>query len=70
LVLLIVNIADGRALRDRTPATVQRAVKTGVLALVWLNVGVVAAVRGPAPALAVAALWLPAFLFSRWLYTT
>jgi 4-hydroxybenzoate polyprenyltransferase len=70
LVLLIVNLADGRALRDRTPASVQRAVKTGVLALVWLNVGVVAAVRGPAPASAVAALWVPAFVTGRWLYTT
>jgi 4-hydroxybenzoate polyprenyltransferase len=74
LVLLVacwvVNVADARALRTPVPATLQRAVKTGVLALVWLNVGVVAAVRGPAPALAVAALWVPAFGLGRWLYST
>jgi 4-hydroxybenzoate polyprenyltransferase len=69
-VLWVVNLADARALRDRSPAAVQRAVKTGVLSLVWLNVGVVAGVRGPAMALVVAALWVPAFVLSRWLYTT
>ena len=70
LVALVVNLADGRAVREPTPATVQRAVKTGVLSLVWLNVGVVAAVRGPGPAAAVAALWMPAFVAGRWLYST
>jgi 4-hydroxybenzoate polyprenyltransferase len=70
LVLLTVNLADSRALRQPIPAVVQRAVKTGVLSLVWLNVGVVAAVRGPGPALAVAALWVPAFVLGRWLYST
>ena len=69
-VALIVNLADGRAVREPNPGTLQRAVKTGVLALVWLDVGVVAAVRGPAPALAVAALWLPAFWLGRRLYST
>ena len=34
---------------SRSRRLVQRAVKTGVLSLVWLNVGVVAAVRGPGP---------------------
>jgi hypothetical protein len=70
LVLLIVDLAGARALREPIPARVQRAVKTGVLSLVWLNVGVVAAVRGPGPALAVAALWVPAFVLGRWLYST
>jgi len=70
VVALVVNLADGRAVREPGPATLQRAVKTGVLALVWLDVGVVAAIRGPIPALAVAALWLPAFLLGRRLYST
>jgi|SRR5579864_1862848 len=70
LVLLTVNLAAGQAIGQATPAHVQRAVKTGVLSLVWLNVGVVAAVRGVGPALAVAALWVPAFVLSRRLYST
>jgi 4-hydroxybenzoate polyprenyltransferase len=70
LVAWVVNLAAARAIREPVPARLQRAVKTGVLSLVWLDAGVVAAVRGPAPALAVAALWVPAFLLARWLYTT
>ena len=70
LVAWLVNVADSRALREPVPVQVQRAVKTGVFALVWLNVGVVAAVRGPVLALAVAALWVPAFVLGRWLYAT
>lgn len=70
LVAAIVNRADLRALRNPVPGTLQRAVKTGVLSLVWLNVGVVAAVRGPAHALAVAVLWFPAYRLGRWLYST
>lgn len=66
----IVIRAGGRALQDPVPATIQRAVKTGVLALVWLDVGLVAAARGPLPALAVAACWVPAFALGRWLYST
>ncbi|MBV8077945.1 MAG: UbiA family prenyltransferase [Planctomycetaceae bacterium] len=65
-----VNAAGARAVREPTPARFQRAVKTGVLSLVWLNVGLVAAVRGPAPALVVAALWVPAFVLGRWLNST
>lgn len=70
MVALLVNAASGGAVREPVPARLQKAVKTGVLSLVWLNVGVVAAVRGPIPALAVAILWLPAFLLGRWLYST
>jgi 4-hydroxybenzoate polyprenyltransferase len=70
LVAWVVNLAGARAIRDPVPAHLQKAVKTGVLSLVWLNVGVVAAVRGPALAAAVAILWLPAFLLGRWLYST
>jgi 4-hydroxybenzoate polyprenyltransferase len=70
IVALVVNRADGRAVVDPKPSTIQSAVKTGVLSLVWLDVGLVAAVRGPGPALAVAALWVPAFLLGKWLYST
>ena len=66
----IVNRASIRAIRDPIPKRMQLAVKTGVLSLVWLNVGVVAAVRGPVYALAVAALWVPAFVLGKWLYST
>jgi 4-hydroxybenzoate polyprenyltransferase len=67
---LVVNLASAAALREPSPARVQHAVKTGVFSLVWLNVGVVLAVRGLPTALAVAVLWIPAFLLGRWLYAT
>jgi 4-hydroxybenzoate polyprenyltransferase len=74
LVLLIVagvvNAATGGAVREPVPARLQQAVKTGVLSLVWLDVGLVAAVRGPLPALAVALLWVPAYLLGKWIYST
>ena len=70
LVALVVSRAAFRAIREPIPARVQHAVKTGVFALVWLNVGVVMAVRGVTAALAVALLWIPAFLLGRWLYST
>lgn len=70
LVAWIVNLAGARALRNPVPGTLQKAVKTGVLSLVWLNVGVVAAVRGPTMAAAVAVLWIPAYLLGRWIYST
>jgi hypothetical protein len=66
----VVNLAGARALREPIPARLQAAVKTGVLSLVWLDVGLVAAVRGLGPALAVAGLWVPAFLLGKWLYST
>ncbi len=66
----IVNLADGRALREPTPGRLQAAVKTGVLSLVWLDVGLVASVAGIVPAMAVALLWLPAFVLGKWLYST
>ncbi len=66
----VVNRAVLEALREPVPARLQRAVKTGVFSLVWLNVGVVAAVRGPLAALAVAVLWIPAYLLGKWLYST
>jgi 4-hydroxybenzoate polyprenyltransferase len=70
LVALGVNLAAGRAIRDPSPALVQKTVKVGILALVWLHVGLVAAVRGPGAAVLIALFWLPAYLLGRWLYST
>jgi 4-hydroxybenzoate polyprenyltransferase len=70
LVALAVNAAATRAIYRPVPAVIQRTVKTGILALVWIDVGLVAAVRGPGPAAAVATTWVPAFLLGRWLYST
>jgi len=70
LVALAVNLAATRAIYQPVPAVIQKAVKTGILALVWIDVGLVAAVRGPQAAVAIAALWVPAYLLGRWLYST
>jgi 4-hydroxybenzoate polyprenyltransferase len=70
LVGLAVNIATMRAIKQPEPALIQRAVKTSILTLVWLHVGVLAAVRGPYSAALVAAFWPPAFLLAKWLYAT
>ncbi len=70
VVAWVVALATGRAIREPIPARIQGAVKTGVFSLVWLDVGLVAAVRGPLPALGVALLWLPAYFLGRWLYST
>ena len=67
---LVVSLATAAAIREPIPPRIQNAVKTGVLALVWLDVGVVIAVRGMTAGLPVALLWLPAFLLGRWLYST
>jgi 4-hydroxybenzoate polyprenyltransferase len=65
-----INRADLRALRETSPATLQAAVKKGVLSLIWLDVGIVTIVCGPDPAINVAVLWFPAILLGRWLYST
>jgi hypothetical protein len=70
LVSLAINSAALRAFRLPIPAAIQQAVKTGILSLTWLHIGLVAAVRGLEPASVIAALWVPAFLLGRWLYTT
>ncbi len=70
LVALAVNLAATRAIYQPVPAVIQKAVKTGILALVWIDVGLVAAVRGPQAAVAIAALWIPAYLLGRWIYST
>jgi 4-hydroxybenzoate polyprenyltransferase len=70
LVALAQGLAAARAIERPTPEHIQKYVKTGILSLVWLHVGVVAAVRGPELALPIAALWAPAFILGRWLYST
>jgi 4-hydroxybenzoate polyprenyltransferase len=70
LVALAVNAAASRAIRAPNPQNIQQAVKTGILSLVWLNTGLVAAVRGVELGLIVAAFWLPAYVLARWLYAT
>jgi 4-hydroxybenzoate polyprenyltransferase len=70
VVAMAVNLATSRAIHQPVPSLVQRTVKVGILSLVWIDVGLVAAVRGPLPAMAIALLWLPAFLLGRWLYST
>ncbi len=70
LVATVLNLAATAAIRQPTPGSVQKAVKTGILSLVWLNVGLVAAVRGIEAAALVAAFWFPAFVLARWLYST
>ena len=59
LVALAVNLAATRAIYQPVPAVIQKTVKTGILALVWIDVGLVAAVRGPQAAAAIAGLWVP-----------
>ena len=49
---LAVNLAATRAIYQPVPAVIQQTVKTGILALVWIDVGLVAAVRGPQAAAA------------------
>ena len=70
LVALAQCVAAARAIDRPLPALIQKYVKTGILSLVWLHVGLVAAVRGPELALPIAVLWIPAFVLGRWLYST
>jgi 4-hydroxybenzoate polyprenyltransferase len=70
LIALVINQAATAAIKQPTPRSIQKTVKTGILSLVWLNVGLVAAVRGIEPAAVVAAFWVPAYLLGRWLYST
>jgi 4-hydroxybenzoate polyprenyltransferase len=70
LVATVLNINGSRAIDRPTPARIQATVKTGILSLIWLHVGVVAAVRGLEPAAVIALFWLPAFMLGRWLYST
>ena len=66
---LIVRSA-ARAWKTPEPSTIQYAVRTGVLSLIWIHVVVLLWSFGPVPALIVALLALPAQGLARWLYTT
>jgi 4-hydroxybenzoate polyprenyltransferase len=70
VVALFQSVTASRAIERPTPALIQKYIKAGILSLVWLHVGLVAAVRGPELALPVVALWAPAFILGRWLYST
>lgn len=70
LVALAANLAATRAIYQPVPAAIQQTVKTGILCLVWIDVGLVAAARGWGPAAAIAAIWVPAHALGRWLYST
>ena len=69
-VAFFVGRAAWNAWREPIPPRIQALVKTSVLSLVWLDVAIVASRRGPLDALAVAALWVPAFVLGRWIYST
>jgi 4-hydroxybenzoate polyprenyltransferase len=70
LVAFAVNLAAARAIRNPIPPLIQTQVKVGILALIWLHVGVVASVRGLGPAALVALFWVPAYILGRCLYST
>lgn len=70
VIALVVNQSAAAAISRPEPRTIQRTVKLGILSLVWLDFALVVAVRGIGPAAIVAALWVPAFLLGRWLYST
>jgi 4-hydroxybenzoate polyprenyltransferase len=59
-----------RAATQRSPATVQAAVRTFVIALVVFDACIAWAARGPGPALLVASLILPTILLARLLRVT
>lgn len=61
---------DFRAIRAPGPKTIQTAVKTAILSLVWLHVGVLLGVRGIIAALVVGLFWVPAVTAGRWIYST
>ena len=58
------------AIRNPVPAVIQGAVKSAILSLVWIHVGVLLAVRGPLAAAAVGLLWFPARWVGRRIYST
>ena len=53
-----------------SPQLIQIAVKTAILSLVGLHVGLLLAIQGTFPALAVGLLWFPAAFAGRWIYST
>ena len=70
LLMLTVLRRCGVAAADPQPEKVQAAVKHSILSLIWLDAATAAAVAGPVPGLAIAALLIPAFVLGRWVYST
>ncbi len=70
LVAFAVNSSAARAIERPIPELIQKNIKSSLLALIWLHVGVIAGVRGLEPAAMVAVFWLPAYVLGRWLYST
>ena len=61
---------DWSAIRSPGPRTIQTAVKTAILSLVWLHVGLLLGVRGWFAAWIVSLFWFPAITVGRWIYST
>ena len=59
-----------RALRTPEPELVRRAVKFGIMSLVWVHVFLILGVRGILPGVAFAVFWIPAAYVGRWIYST
>jgi hypothetical protein len=74
LLLVLVSFTPmrrcGAAVLDPSPQRVQVAIKLCLFTLIVLDAAVVMAVAGPAYALGVIALIVPAFLLGRWVYST
>ena len=70
VVAWVVARAGTRAVRNPGPRALQASVKTSILAMPWLHVATVSAIVGYPTALAIVAVWVPAFGLGRWLYST
>ncbi|HEY3242371.1 MAG TPA: UbiA family prenyltransferase [Phycisphaerae bacterium] len=68
--LLLLAIPAGRALRSRAPQNVQTAVISFIFGLVLFDALLVLIARGPALALATAALIVPTIVIGRWIRPT
>lgn len=58
------------AIHSPQPASVQAAVKTCLLSLIWLNAAIVCALHNPRWALMVLLLLIPSLMLGRWIYST
>ena len=58
------------AIRAPGPQTIQTAVKTAILSLVWLHFGLLLGIRGWLAGLIVGLFWVPAVSLGRWIYST
>jgi 4-hydroxybenzoate polyprenyltransferase len=69
-IIVLIGWRFVRAIMTPEPASVQAAVKTGILAIIALDAAVVYGVHGVWPAAGVLLLLAPAILLGRWLYST